>query len=149
MALITTINHITASLDTGKNVIGLVLDLRKAFDTVDYEILLQKFFKLFKARPLRYYPDSIQITRLGCGGSNTNKTVCSSLLELMTVSAQSGFNSWGVQQQHALLSAKKSIHAKPVLIKWDIAVGEVAFYKAHRLRRFHKRGPLDMAHVIV
>ncbi|ELU00006.1 hypothetical protein CAPTEDRAFT_209327, partial [Capitella teleta] len=41
----------------------------------------------------RYICD--QITRLGCGGSNTNKTVCNSLLELMTVSAQLGFNSWG------------------------------------------------------
>ncbi|ELT96922.1 hypothetical protein CAPTEDRAFT_203294 [Capitella teleta] len=36
-----------------------------------------------------------KISKLGCGGSNTNKTVCNSLLELMTVSAQSGFNSWG------------------------------------------------------
>ncbi|ELU02308.1 hypothetical protein CAPTEDRAFT_209471 [Capitella teleta] len=36
-----------------------------------------------------------RISRLGCGGSNTNKTVCNSLLELMTVSAQLGFNSWG------------------------------------------------------
>jgi hypothetical protein len=42
MALITTIDQITASLDTGENVIGLFLDLRKAFDTVDYEILLRK-----------------------------------------------------------------------------------------------------------
>ncbi|ELU18311.1 hypothetical protein CAPTEDRAFT_201228 [Capitella teleta] len=50
----------------------------------------------------------------------------------------------GAQQQHASLSAQKSIHSQPVLTKWDIAVGEV-----HRLRRFHKRGPFDMTHVIV
>ncbi|ELT96327.1 hypothetical protein CAPTEDRAFT_189901 [Capitella teleta] len=56
----------------------------------------------------------------------------------------------GVQQQHASLSAKKmTIYPKPVLMKWDIAVGEAAFYEAHRLTRFHKRGPFDMGHVIV
>ncbi|ELU03940.1 hypothetical protein CAPTEDRAFT_197195 [Capitella teleta] len=56
----------------------------------------------------------------------------------------------GVQQQHATsLSAKKSIHPQPVLMKWDIAVGEAAFYEVNRLTRFHKRGPFDMAHVLV
>ncbi|ELT88569.1 hypothetical protein CAPTEDRAFT_185012 [Capitella teleta] len=39
---------------------------------------------------------------------------------------------------------KKSIHPQPVFMKWDIAVGEAAFYETHRLTRFHKRGPFDM-----
>ncbi|ELU17884.1 hypothetical protein CAPTEDRAFT_190820 [Capitella teleta] len=55
----------------------------------------------------------------------------------------------GIQQQHASHHAQKSIHPQPVLMKWDIAVGEAAFYEVHRLTRFHKRGPFDMTHVIV
>ncbi|ELU13225.1 hypothetical protein CAPTEDRAFT_187900 [Capitella teleta] len=43
---------------------------------------------------------------------------------------------------------KKSVHPQPVLVKWDIAVGEAAFYEVRRLTRFHKRGPFDMTHVI-
>ncbi|ELU14249.1 hypothetical protein CAPTEDRAFT_191658 [Capitella teleta] len=89
------------------------------------------------------------ITRLGCGGSNTNKTVCNSLLELMTVAAQLQFNSWGFNNSMHRYLQKKSIHPQPVLMKWDIAVGEAAFYEFHRLTRFHKRGPFDMTHVIV
>jgi len=42
MALLTAVDQITASLDSGHNVVGLFLDLRKAFDTVDFEILLRK-----------------------------------------------------------------------------------------------------------
>ncbi|ELU05630.1 hypothetical protein CAPTEDRAFT_217476 [Capitella teleta] len=78
------------------------------------------------------------ITRLGCGGSNTNKNVCNSLLELITVSAQLGFNSWGFNNSMHRYLQKKSIHPKPVLMKWDIVVGEAAFYEVHRLTRFHK-----------
>ncbi|ELU12477.1 hypothetical protein CAPTEDRAFT_211470 [Capitella teleta] len=44
---------------------------------------------------------------------------------------------------------KKSIHPLPVLMKWDIAVREAAFYEAHRLTRFHKQGPFNIARVIV
>ncbi|ELU07906.1 hypothetical protein CAPTEDRAFT_209875 [Capitella teleta] len=69
---------------------------------------------------------SSNITKLGCGGLNTNKTVCNSLLELMTVSAQSGFNSRGFNNSMHRYLPKK------VLMKSDIAVGE-----AHRLTRFH------------
>ncbi|ELT92748.1 hypothetical protein CAPTEDRAFT_213722 [Capitella teleta] len=89
------------------------------------------------------------ITRLGCGGSNTNKTVCNSLLKLTTLSAQLGFNSWGFNNSIHLYLQNKSIHPQPVLMKWDIAVGEAAFYEVHRLTRFHKRGPFDMTHIIV
>ena len=42
MALITAIDHITEALDNKKHAIGLFLDLRKAFDTVNKEILLNK-----------------------------------------------------------------------------------------------------------
>jgi hypothetical protein len=42
MALALVTDHITAALDRGQNVIGLFLDLRKAFDTVDFSILLSK-----------------------------------------------------------------------------------------------------------
>ncbi|ELT88170.1 hypothetical protein CAPTEDRAFT_216959 [Capitella teleta] len=63
---------------------------------------------------------------------HTHKTVCNSLLELMTVSAQLGFNSWGFNNS---MHRKKSIHPQPVLMKWDIAVREAAFYEVHRLKR--------------
>ncbi|ELU02309.1 hypothetical protein CAPTEDRAFT_209472 [Capitella teleta] len=53
------------------------------------------------------------ISRLGCGGSNTNKTVCNSLLELMTVSAQLGFNSWGFNNSMHRYLQKKSIQVGP------------------------------------
>jgi hypothetical protein len=42
MALAVTIDNITKSLDSKKHVIGLFLDLKKAFDTVDFNILLKK-----------------------------------------------------------------------------------------------------------
>ncbi|ELU02385.1 hypothetical protein CAPTEDRAFT_205937 [Capitella teleta] len=97
----------------------------------------------------RYTTDSTVIapviTRLGCGASNTNKTVCNSLLELMTVSAQLGFNSSRFNNSMHRYLPKKSIYPQPVLMKSDIAVGEAAFYESHRLTRFHKRGPFDTA----
>ncbi|ELU04718.1 hypothetical protein CAPTEDRAFT_198173 [Capitella teleta] len=85
----------------------------------------------------------------GCGGSNTNKTVCNSLLKLMTVSAQSGFNSLEFNNSMCRYRPKMSIYPQPFLMKWDIVVEKAAFYEAHRLTRFHKRGPFDMAHVTV
>ena len=41
-AIITLVYKITSSLDTGNLVMGVFLDLKKAFDTVDHKILLDK-----------------------------------------------------------------------------------------------------------
>ena len=41
-ALLETVNCIRTYLDNGHNVLGLYLDLRKAFDTVDHKIVLHK-----------------------------------------------------------------------------------------------------------
>ena len=43
-ALLETVNYIRTYLDNGQNVLGLYLDLRKAFDTVDHRILLHKLY---------------------------------------------------------------------------------------------------------
>ena len=43
-AIITLVEKITSSLDNGDFVIGVFLDLKKAFDTVDHHILLNKLF---------------------------------------------------------------------------------------------------------
>lgn len=41
-ALLEIVNNIRSQLDNGNNVLGLYLDLKKAFDTVDHAILLKK-----------------------------------------------------------------------------------------------------------
>ena len=41
-AIITLVNKITSSLDTGDLVIGVFLDLKKVFGTIDHTILLDK-----------------------------------------------------------------------------------------------------------
>jgi len=43
-ALITLVDKITKSLDNGDLVIGVFLDLKKAFDTVDHKILIKKLY---------------------------------------------------------------------------------------------------------
>ena len=45
MALIILIDKILSSLNKGDYVVGIFLDLRKAFDTVNHEILMQKLYK--------------------------------------------------------------------------------------------------------
>ena len=44
-AIITLTERVSKALDTGKIVVGVFLDLKKAFDTVDHNILLQKLEK--------------------------------------------------------------------------------------------------------
>ena len=43
-AFITLVDKITKSLDNGDIVIGMFIDLKKAFDTVDHKILLKKLY---------------------------------------------------------------------------------------------------------
>ena len=43
-AIITLVERVSKALDTGKYVVGVFLDLKKAFDTVDHSILLNKLY---------------------------------------------------------------------------------------------------------
>lgn len=45
-AIITLVEHVSKALDTGKIVVGIFLDLKKAFDTVDHGILLKKLYAI-------------------------------------------------------------------------------------------------------
>ena len=45
MALIVLVDETLKALDEGKIVLGVFLDLSKAFDTVEYSILLKQIFK--------------------------------------------------------------------------------------------------------
>ena len=46
MALIILLDNITAALDRGEYVISILIDFRKAFDTVDHSILLYKLYNI-------------------------------------------------------------------------------------------------------
>ena len=41
-AIITLVERVTKALDTGKYVVGVFIDLNKAFDTIDHGILMRK-----------------------------------------------------------------------------------------------------------
>ena len=41
-AIITLVDRVTKALDTGKYVVGVFIDLKKAFDSIDHGILLRK-----------------------------------------------------------------------------------------------------------
>ena len=45
MALIILIDKIMAAIDSGEIVVGVFLDFRKAFDTIDHQILMNKLYK--------------------------------------------------------------------------------------------------------
>ena len=45
-AIMTLVEKVTKALDTGKIVVGVYLDIRKAFDSISTSILLDKFIKL-------------------------------------------------------------------------------------------------------
>lgn len=81
MALLTSIEKITSSLDSGQNVIGLFLDLKKAFDTVNIPILLSKLeFYGIRGNPLslikNYMSDRTQKVHLNKTNSSLKTTVC-------------------------------------------------------------------------
>ena len=44
LALIELVEHLTQSLDEHKHTIGVFIDLKKAFDTIDHKILLEKLY---------------------------------------------------------------------------------------------------------
>ena len=46
MALALTLNRIISALDSGEHVIGSFLDLKKAFDTINFDILFSSSSKL-------------------------------------------------------------------------------------------------------
>ena len=45
-AVITLVERVAKALDTGKIVVGVCLDIRKAFDAIDHPILLRKLYFL-------------------------------------------------------------------------------------------------------
>ena len=44
MAIIDLIEYVTTTLDKKKHVMGIFIDLKKAFDTIDHEILMKKLY---------------------------------------------------------------------------------------------------------
>jgi hypothetical protein len=74
MALLTALDELSSALDMKRNVIGVYLDLRKAFDTVNIDILLAKLFK-YGIRGIAhqwftsYLNDRSQRVKIGCSFS--------------------------------------------------------------------------------
>ena len=55
-AIITQVERISKALDMGKYVVGVFLDLKKAFDTVDHTILLRKLEQYgIRGKTLRWF----------------------------------------------------------------------------------------------
>jgi hypothetical protein len=81
MALTSAVDTITESLDSKKHVIAIFLDFRKAFDTVDPEILLSKLghhgVRGIAQRWFRsYLGDRVQRVKLGQTFSTFSSVTC-------------------------------------------------------------------------
>jgi hypothetical protein len=80
-ALASTVERISSELDQGNDVIGIFLDLKKAFDTVNFDILIRKLeFYGVRGTPLalirNYLNDRTQRTVLSNYHSNPLKCSC-------------------------------------------------------------------------
>ena len=81
-AINTLVDRITSSLDSGDLVIGVFLDLKKAFDTVDHQILITKLFSYgIRGNTLKwfqsYLTDRSQYVTYDCIESITYQARCS------------------------------------------------------------------------
>ena len=73
MALIHLIDKITEALDNKEHVLGVFLDVSKAFDTVDHEILLNKMYKYgIRGQPLNWFTNYLSNRRQMVNYSNIN-----------------------------------------------------------------------------
>jgi len=81
LALIETIDLIYESLDNQESVIGIYVDLQKAFDTVNHQILLKKLYNYGIRGPLlqwlkNYLSDRLQYTVINSIKSNCHSISC-------------------------------------------------------------------------
>ena len=80
-ALIDIVNQIQSNFDKGIYTCGIFIDLKKAFDTVDHSILLQKLYH-YGIRGIvndwfrSYLSDRIQSTQIGPNISNKQRMTC-------------------------------------------------------------------------
>ena len=80
-AIITLIDKITSCLDTGDIVIGVFIDLKKAFDTVNHKILLKKLYAYgIRGSILKwldsYLSDRLQYVYYNGSESNSDSITC-------------------------------------------------------------------------
>ena len=58
-AVVTLIQKVSQALDKGKTVVGVNLDVKKTFDTVDHVILLKKSHRFLRVLSISYYMSMI------------------------------------------------------------------------------------------
>ena len=68
LALVELVEEITSALDNKKYVVGVFVDLKKVFDTVDHDIFTKKYIFLWRAWHRTY---------VDCGLFGKKKTICS------------------------------------------------------------------------